>query len=242
MRAGTGPVTCTRGLTRRGYRSSYSPPSRLTAYSSPLASWPNEDRSGIVPSWTGCDARPFTPVLKLQIVAGAVVAVEVPAAHRRNGRAAVDVAADDGADRAVCDVRPHRTDEHALLRQLDLRVVDHRAFEAAPAVVREHRRPSPRPEVDLLVLGRADVADPEVARLPVEREPPRVAEPEPDRLPRRARAVRRDPQQLAERAAEILRVVLRVAGGDVAGGGVGAAVAEADVERPGRSNWSWPPL
>ena len=130
----------------------------------------------------------------------------------------------------LCEYVQIGFDQRPLLRQLDLRVVDHGALEAAPAVVREHADLRLRAEVDLLVLGRADVADPEVARLPVEREPPRVAEPHPDRLPPRARAVRREPQQLAERAAEVLRVVLRIAGRDVAGGWVGAAVAEADVE------------
>ena len=183
-----------------------------------------------MPSWVGDRRAALRSGLEAPDRPGAVVAEEVAAAQRGNARAAVDIAADDGADRAAVRVRPDRIDQRPLLRQLDLRVVDHRAFETAPAVVREHADLRQRAEVDLLVLGRADVADPEVARLPVEREPPRVAESHPDRLPPRARAVRRDPQQLAQRAAEVLRVVLRIAGGDVAGGWVGAAVAEADVE------------
>src|SRR6185437_12874527 len=80
----------------------------------------------------------------------------------------------------------------------------------APAVVREPTDPRRRAEVDLLVLVLADVADPEVV-LRVEREPPRVAEPERDDLPAAARRI--DAQQLAELRAHVLRALLRIAAG-----------------------------
>jgi hypothetical protein len=46
----------------------------------------------------------------------------------------------------------------------------------------------------------ADVPDPEVARLAVEREAPRIAQPVADDLPRRSRSCRVDAEELAEAA------------------------------------------
>ena len=86
------------------------------------------------------------------------------------------------------------------------------ALEHAPAVVLETRAPARR-EVELLPRVLADVADVEVARRAVEREPPRVAQPVAHDHRRRVRFFDVEAQQLAERRAQILGTVLRVAAG-----------------------------
>src|SRR5205085_7496463 len=70
---------------------------------------------------------------------------------------------------------------------------------------------SVRHDVDLLPSVLADVADPEVTRLPVEGEAPGVAQPDPDGLPRDLRAGHIEPEELAELRRRVLRVVLRIA-------------------------------
>src|SRR5439155_7220287 len=113
------------------------------------------------------------------------------------------------------------------------------ALHDVPAEVRTAKAARPH-AVDLLVAVLPDVADPQVAGLPVETEAPRVAQPiRPDLRPvaRLAgeRVVGRDPvwlgrpgigahvdaQELAEQGVEALPVALRIA--------AGAAVAHADV-------------
>jgi hypothetical protein len=114
------------------------------------------------------------------------------------------------------------------------------ALHPVPAEVRAGRRAGPL-DVDLLPGALADVADPQVARRPIEAHPPRVAQArEPDLGPRargagRERVVGRDavrlargavldvdPEDLAEQGRERLAVALRVT--------AAAAVAERDEE------------
>ena len=118
------------------------------------------------------------------------------------------------------------------------------ALHAVPAVVRA-RALARRHEVDLLVEVLADVGDPEIARRPVEREPPRVAQAvRPDLGPAAARArtgcrrdrvrrgqgrVRVDAQHLAEQRVERLAVAARRVTRTLVVGG--AAVADAHVEQ-----------
>ena len=128
-------------------------------------------------------------------------------------------------------VRPHREEQLPLLRERLLEAVDRRSLVAAPAVVRERADLRLRAEVDLLLRAGADVADPEVAGLAVEREAPRVAQSERDHLPRRARARRVDAQHLPERRRHVLRAVLGVVADDAFDR---AAVAHADVEEARR--------
>src|SRR5262249_43556573 len=111
--------------------------------------------------------------------AGAVVAVEVASARRPDGRAAIDVAAGDGAAAAV---RVHDRGPHvgAGLRVTVAPVEDGESLVAAPAVVRQLVQVARRPKIDLLPAGVADVADPEVVVGRVEREAPRVAQAEAD--------------------------------------------------------------
>ena len=96
------------------------------------------------------------------------------------------------------------------------------ALVAVPAEVHEPR-PAALQVVDLLPRVLADVADVEVARRAVEREPPRVAQAVGDELPTRLRRLRVQPHDLRERPREVLAVVLRVA--------AAAAVAVSPVEK-----------
>ena len=116
------------------------------------------------------------------------------------------------------------------------RVVAGVALELPPAVVRGSAGVRSQRAVDLLVAILADVADPQVAGLAIEREAPRVAQAErPDevvtrhadvgirgrdrvRLPR----VDVDPEDLAQQRTEALGAVAGIAGA--------AAVAHPDVE------------
>src|SRR5262249_16799123 len=78
------------------------------------------------------------------------------------------------------------------------------------AEVHELAKACTRNDVDLLGDTRPDVADVEVARRAIEREPPRVAQPERGdrRLRRRPRDV--EPEKLAEELSEILRAVVGI--------------------------------
>ena len=96
----------------------------------------------------------------------------------RIGFAAVDVAADhSGAASRIMRVLGHRQDAH--LRAVRIHAVREAvgALEELPAVV-EAALAAGRLEVDLLPEVLADVADPEIAGLAVERELPWVADAE----------------------------------------------------------------
>src|SRR6266702_1209698 len=142
--------------------------------------------------------RTALPGLEAPDPAVAEVAEDVAAPRRRHGRAAVDVAARDRARTAVVRVDPGREDELARAPERIGAVEDGAPLVAVPAVVGQPADLRLRAEVDLLPGALADVGDPEVAGRPVEREPPRVAEPVADRLPRGPARQRIDPQQLTE--------------------------------------------
>src|SRR5690606_8260476 len=106
-------------------------------------------------------------------LAGTDVGIQVLAVERRGSRAAIDVAADDGAtlSMAVLDDRRHQTGRVAALGR-------------AEAVVALHDRPTVilaagaggRLEVDLFPVILPDVGNVEVAGLLVEAEAPGVAQ------------------------------------------------------------------
>ena len=116
-------------------------------------------------------------------------------------------------------------------------VVGQRALHPGPAVVLAAPEPAGAQSISSQQVW-PDVADPQVAGLRVEGEPPGVAQPvRPDLGPRAPRsstnglsggiaygvaAARVDPQQLAEQRVEVLPVAVRVA--------AAAAVAETEVE------------
>src|SRR5262245_20548296 len=97
---------------------------------------------------------------------------------------------------------------------------DVRALVDVPAVVLEPGALG-RGVIDLLPLALADVADPEIPRLAVEREAPGVAEAVAVHPPA-TRAMWIDGEELAELLFEVLRPVLGIA--------ARAAVSHADVE------------
>ena len=158
-----------------------------------------------------------------------------PAERGQVGRAD-DVAA---RDRAVPRrVRPHEHRRHVRRRRQRLRRDPHVPLERVPAVERPGARAARR-EVDLLPRALADVGEREVAGGAVEREAPGVAEAEgPDLRPRASDADERvagrdrvgdaapriDAEQLAEQAAEVLRVLGRIV--------AAAAVPGARVQEP----------
>src|SRR5439155_26758076 len=90
-----------------------------------------------------------------------------------------------------------------------------------PAVVLEPRAHA-RCVIELFPGVLPDVADVEVAGLPVEREAPGIAQPVADDLRTRPARLQVHPQQLAEARAEILGAVLGIASR--------AAVAHSNVE------------
>src|SRR6266516_1788208 len=143
--------------------------------------------------------------------AAAVVAVEIAALRARDGGTAIHVAACDRAGAAGVRVRSHRGDQVALAHERIRRVVGRLALEAVPAVVRKPADLGRVAVVDLFPVALADVADPEVARLVVEREAPRVPKPDADALSSRSGAHRVDAKQLAEPALQVLGPVLGVA-------------------------------
>ena len=97
------------------------------------------------------------------------------------------------------------------------------ALEAVPAVVGALTAARCGGEVDLLDRVLPDVADGQVAGLAVEREAPRVAQAEGEDLRLGAALARVEAQQLAEAAAHVLGVAVRVA--------ASATVARARVEQ-----------
>src|ERR1043165_1064508 len=165
--------------------------------------------------------------------ARAIVAVEVDATQPRETRAAIAIAAGDRAAEAVAVLE----DRHGQAggRAVGRGVVAVRRFHETPAVVLAAGA-ARRLQVDLFVLVLADVGHPEVAGLAVEGETPRVAQAVRPDLAARAgargervgggdgvrRAVDVDARELAEKLAEVLAVIVRIA--------AGAAVADADVE------------
>src|SRR5439155_15267589 len=98
------------------------------------------------------------------------------------------------------------------------------AFENVPAVVRERGDLRTRAIVDLLPVPLPHVADVQVAVGAVEREPPWIAQAEPDGLPGCTAAKRIDAQQLAEPLAQALGAIARIS--------CRAAVAHAEVQKP----------
>ena len=138
---------------------------------------------------------------------GAVVAVEVAADRRRDLRAAVDVAAGDGAAVRVRVLGDRRVVD-APRQQLRDPVVQVRALEAVPPEVRDRLRAALQ-VVDLLPRVLTDVADVEVAGLAVEAEAPRVPQAVRDERPARALGVDVQPHDLRERPREALPVRLQ---------------------------------
>src|SRR3954451_24266155 len=172
--------------------------------------------------------------------AGAVVAVEIRALERRDLRAAVAIAAGDGAGAAGVGVLEQREGD-AGIDAVGGRVVAVHPFHLSPAVVfaADARR---RLEIDFLERVLADVSDPEVAGGAIETETPRIAQavrpdfaaPAGTQIERiRGRnGVRRavidiDAQDLAEELIDVLGVVVRIA--------AGAAVSGADVQKTVRA-------
>ena len=156
--------------------------------------------------------------------ARAEVRVQVVAAEG-DDRAAVDVAAGDGAVAAgVVRVGAHREPQVAAVDRLAL--VDGESLVVAPAEARPRRR-AVRDPVDLLVAALADVADVEVAVRPVEREAPRVAQPERVDPGRRREPADVHPQDLAEPRVRVECPLLGVA--------LAAAVAQPDVQPAART-------
>ena len=172
-------------------------------------------------------------------LSAAFVGIEIRSVKRRNLRAAIAIAAHDGATTAAVVVVENRQNRGDVAEG-HAAGVGAKTFVEPPAVVlaagARHgsvinlfmriRRPLP------------DIADPQVAREPVEAEPPRIAQAiRPDfgqravggdeRIARRDGVVRRkivhvDAQHFAEQRAEVLRIVRRVA--------ARSAVARSDVE------------
>src|ERR1043165_7759363 len=105
--------------------------------------------------------------------ARAIVAVEVDAAQPGETRAAIAIAAGDGAAEAVAvlEDRHGEADGRAVGRG----VVAVRRFHQTPAVVLAAGAARGL-QVDLFILVLADVGDPEVAGLAIEGEAPRVAQ------------------------------------------------------------------
>src|SRR5207249_1516618 len=91
--------------------------------------------------------------------------------------------AGDRAGAAAVPIHVRGRDELALAVERLRAVVDRLSLVARPAVVRELPDLRLRAHVDLLPLALADVADPEVAALPVEGEAPRVPQSVADDLP-----------------------------------------------------------
>src|SRR5581483_12440889 len=96
-----------------------------------------------------------------------------------------------------------------------------------PAEVPERVELRGGPVVDLLVQMRAGIDEPQVARLPVEREAVRIADAERRDLPPRARRSPIEAKKLAEKDAHVLRAPRLVA---IRGVVVGAAVSEPDPQ------------
>src|SRR3954453_2970950 len=106
--------------------------------------------------------------------AGAVVAVEVRALERRDLRAAVAIAAADGAGAAGMGVLEQREGD-AGIDAVGGRVVAVHPFHLSPAVIfaADARRGL---EIDFLECALADVTDPEVAGGAIEAEAPWIAD------------------------------------------------------------------
>ena len=167
--------------------------------------------------------------------AGLVVAEDVFAHQGRELRPPIDEPARDRRADPMA-VGEDRGDVLRVLRGVAVRVASV-ALEDVPAVVLARAD-----DRHFLVLALADVADPEVARLRVEAEPPGLAEaPSPDLRQRTGptpeRVVGRDsirpiplgmvdvdPEHLAQEDAQVLAMASRVF--------LGAGVAHADVEEP----------
>ena len=168
-------------------------------------------------------------------MAAAVVGIDVSAREQWLGRPAVDDAADDRATQVVAVGGDGRRERRVVA------AVPGEAFEALDAVPPEVQAAGAGAgDVDLLPAPLADVADPQVAGLAIERHPPRVAQPEVpdlgqgvglvhervvgwDRVARvTGTSVDVDPEDLAEERVHPLAVVVRVA--------ARAAVAGRDVQ------------
>ena len=157
------------------------------------------------------------------------ITVDVRVSQTRHVDAAIDVAADDRE--AVRATVLGNGSQEVRERQVVRVVGAHRSLVDRPAAVVPRRN-----EIDLLPRSPADVAEPEVARAPVEGEPPGIPEPVGPDLATRSgcrheRVVARDPvaltrgrvgdvdaQNAPEQRAEVLGIVPR------------AAVPESDVE------------
>src|ERR687887_2071033 len=140
-------------------------------------------RGVLTPGRNRGDAKRLLPVV-LQLAVhraqapdpvAAVVAVEVPAASGGHGPAAVDVAAGNRAAEVVAVDDDREDQPPARVRPLVARVA-RAPFPDAPAVVVERSLLGGRPHVDFLPVVLPDVGDVEVARGPVPREAPRVAQ------------------------------------------------------------------
>src|SRR3954452_23537966 len=120
--------------------------------------------------------------------AGAVVAVEIRALERRDLRAAVAIAAADGASAAGVGVLEQREDD-AGIDAVGGRVVAVHPFHLSPAVIfaADARR---RLEIDFLERALADIPDPEVAGGAIETEAPWIADAVRPYLAARAGALR----------------------------------------------------
>src|SRR5438105_2236995 len=144
--------------------------------------------------------------------ARAVIAEDIPSLQRRDCRSAIDITADDRAITAPVSVVDPRPSELARGTQLrwDSAVMACRArLIDAPAEVQQ--RIASADHVDLLKTGETDIADPDIAIRPIDREPPRVAKTHSQRVPAGRRGVDVYRQELRVRDLRVLAVPIGVA-------------------------------